>query len=172
MVTPTPTSPPQMKKGEGGRRGGRGERGGKDMSLSTNAIREERKRKIVEMKMQVMQTLTEATLLRLGGEHKAIFQLNKGLIHVLKLVSQAPGGKISTRELLRSIKSTSMHKHLKESELLGFIKRETERMPKGQKGGTMVVNSLTEEGRILLKMANEFDNDNDNDDSNISSKDD
>src|SRR5215216_6827999 len=108
MVTPTPTPPPQMKKGEGGRGGG--ERGGKDVSLSTNAIREERKRKIVEMKMQVMQTLTEATLLRLGGEHKAIFQLNKGLIHVLKLVSQAPGGKISTRELLRSINSTSMHK--------------------------------------------------------------
>jgi hypothetical protein len=96
--------------------------------------------------------LTEATLERLGGSAKAIFQMNKGLIHVLNLINQAPEGKMSTRELLRSINSTSMHKHLTEAEELGFIKRYTERMPKGQKGGVMVVNSLTEEVRVLLKL--------------------
>jgi len=91
------------------------------------------------MKTQVIQTLREATLQRLGGSAKAIFQMNKGLIHVLNLINQAPEGKISTRELLRSINSTSMHKYLKEAEELGFLKRYTQRMPQGQKGGVMVI---------------------------------
>ena len=158
MVTPTPTPPPQIKK-EKERSGGDDddseERLLRDLSLSTKAIREEKKRKRVEMKMQVLQTLTEATLLRLGGQ-KAIFQMNKGLIHVLELIEKAPGGRISTRELLRTINSTAMHKYLKEAELSGFIKRELEQMPPGQKGGRMMVNSLTEEGRVLLEMAGEY----------------
>jgi hypothetical protein len=128
----------------------------KDLSLSTNAIREERKRKIAEMRSQVMQTLTDATFLKLGGQDKAVLDMNKGLIHILELINKAPEGKMSTRELLRTINSTAMHKLLKEAELYGFVKRELEQMPQGQRGGRMMVNSLTEEGRVLLVLAKEF----------------
>lgn len=127
----------------------------KDTSLSAIPIREEKKRRLAEMKALVIQTLTQTTLERLGGRRKAIFQLNKGLIHVLELIDQAPEGKISTRELLRTINSTTMHKYLKEAELSGFVKREMVKAPEGKKGGTMVVNSLTEEGRVLLELADE-----------------
>jgi DNA-binding HxlR family transcriptional regulator len=133
----------------------------KDKSLIVKTIRIGSKRIVVgehefNMKSQVIQTLREATLDRLGGSARAIFDMNKGLIHVLNLINQAPEGKISTRELLRSINSTSMHKYLKEAEELGFLKRYTERMPPGQKGGVMVMNSLTEEGRVLLKLHDEL----------------
>ena len=141
--------------------------GRKDKSLNTKLLRwddviiskakkEEPRRKQVEMKMQVMDTLTEATLLKMGGQEKAILEMNKGLIHILELIDQAPNGKISTRELLRTVNSTSMHKLLKEAELLGFVKRELEKMPEGQKGGVMMANSLTEEGRVLLRLAADF----------------
>src|SRR5215210_1420705 len=97
----------------------------KDMSFITKTIQVGNKRIVVgerefDMKTQVMQTLMEATLDRLGGSARVIFAMNKGLIHVLNLINQAPEGKISTRELLRSINSTSMHKHLQEAEQLGF----------------------------------------------------
>ncbi len=133
----------------------------KDMSFSGKAIHPELEKLSKEddklkMKLQVMQTLTEATIQRVGSFEKAIFQMNKGLLHVLNLINQAPEGKISTRELLRIINSTSMHKYLKEAEELGFIKRYTERMPQGQKGGVMIMNSLTEEGRVLLKLHDEL----------------
>ena len=110
----------------------------KDMSFIAKTIRVDGKRITVgedefKMKSRAIQTLTEATLQRLGGSAKAILEMNKGLIHVLNLINQTPEGKMSTRELLRSINSTSMHKYLKEAEELGFIKRYTERMPKGQK---------------------------------------
>jgi len=135
----------------------------KDMSVIERPIRPDVKEKLSEednrlkMKLQVIETLTEATFERLGGSARAIFDMNKGLIHVLNLINQAPEGKISTRELLRIINSTSMHKYLKEAEELGFIKRYTERMPQGQKGGVMIMNSLTEEGRVLLKLHDELD---------------
>ena len=128
----------------------------KDLSLRVNSIPKEEERKLMER--YILQTLTETTLLRLGGGNKAIFELNKGLIHVLELIKKAPGGMISTRELLRTINSTTMHKYLKEAELSGFIKRELTKPPEGKKGGTMVVNSLTEEGRVLLELANEYFN--------------
>jgi hypothetical protein len=143
----------------------------KDMSLSTKTIHTDDKRIVVvgvkgkrelKMKTQVMQLLTEATLQRLGGSTKAILEMNKGLLHVLHLIDVAPEGKISTRKLLGSINSTSMHKYLKEAEELGFIQRYTERMPQGQKGGIMVMNALTEKGRCLLQLHDELD-------SNISS---
>jgi hypothetical protein len=34
--------------------------------------------------------------------------------------------------------------------------RYTERMPQGQKGGVMIMTSLTEEGRVLLKLHDEL----------------
>jgi hypothetical protein len=126
----------------------------KDLSLRVNSIPKEEERKLMER--YILQTLTETTLLRLGGGNKAIFELNKGLIHVLELIKKAPGGMISTRELLRTINSTTMHKYLKEAELSGFIKREMVKVPEGKKGGTMIVNSLTEEGRVLLDLADEY----------------
>jgi hypothetical protein len=98
----------------------------KDKSFSTKTIHADDDKRIVvigvkgerefKMKTQVIQTLTEATLQRLGGSAKAILEMNKGLLHVLHLIDVAPEGKISTRELLRSINSTSMHKYLKEAE--------------------------------------------------------
>lgn len=163
MVTPTPTPPPQIRKKEEEEKDEiaaavmeRLEGMRKDVSLISKAIRQERKRKLVEMKMQVMDTLTEATFLKMGGPYKAILEMNRGLIHVLELIDQAPNGKISTRELLRTLNSTSMHKLLKEAEAFGFVKRELVKMPEGQKGGKMMANSLTEEGRVLLGLAGEY----------------
>jgi hypothetical protein len=130
----------------------------KDMSLVVaNPIGSERKRKLGEMQYRVIQTLLEATVNKKdGGLHRMVFQMNKGLFHILEIINKAPNGKISTRDLLRTINSYNMHKLLKEGERLGFVKRETERMPEGKKGGVMVVNSLTEDGRVLLELSDQY----------------
>jgi hypothetical protein len=108
------------------------------------------------MQAYAMQQLIDSTLQRIGNSYETIFNMNRGLLHILDLIDKSPGGKIPTRELLRTMHSYNMHKHLKEAEKLGYIKRETERMPEGQKGGSMVVNSLTEEGHLLLKLSREY----------------
>ena len=133
-------------------------KGRKDMSpLNTNPIGSERKKKSREMQYRVIQTLLEATVNKKdGGLHRMVFQMNKGLFHILEIIDKAPNGKISTRDLLRTINSYNMHKLLKEAERLGFVKRETERMPEGKKGGVMVVNSLTEHGRVLLGLSDQY----------------
>ena len=130
----------------------------KDMSLVVaNPIGSETKWKLGEMQYRVIQTLLEATVNKKdGGLHRMVFQMNKGLFHILKIIDKAPNGKISTRDLLRTINSYNMHKLLKEAERLGFVKRETERLPEGKKGGVMVVNSLTEHGRVLLGLSDQY----------------
>jgi hypothetical protein len=134
------------------RRGGR-----KDTSLTTNPIGSERKKRLREIQYRVIQTLLEATVNKKdGGLHRMVFQMNKGLFHILEIIDKSPNGKISTRDLLRTINSYNMHKLLKEAERLGFVKRETERMPEGKKGGVMVVNSLTEDGRVLLGLSDQY----------------
>ena len=133
-------------------------RGRKDISfVVTNPRGGERKRNLGEMQYRVIQTLLEATVNRKdGGLHRLVFQMNKGLFHILEIIDKAPNGKISTRDLLRTINSYNMHKLLKEAERLGFVRRETERMPEGKKGGVMVVNSLTEDGRVLLELSDQY----------------
>ena len=132
-------------------------RGRKDTSINANPRGSERKKKLREMQYRVIQTLLEATVNKKdGGLHRMIFQMNKGLFHILEIIDKAPNGKISTRDLLRTINSYNMHKLLKEAERLGFVKRETERMPEGKKGGVMVVNSLTEDGRVLLGLSDQY----------------
>lgn len=129
----------------------------KDMSLGINPIHSGRKKKLREMQYRVIQTLLEATVNKKdGGLHRMVFQMNRGLFHVLQIIDKAPNGKISTRDLLRTINSYNMHKLLKEAEKLGFVKRETERMPEGKKGGVMVVNSLTKDGRVLLGLSDQY----------------
>jgi hypothetical protein len=130
----------------------------KDISfVVTNPRGGERKRNLGEMQYRVIQTLLEATVNRKdGGLHRLVFQMNKGLFHILEIIDKAPNGKISTRDLLRTINSYNMHKLLKEAERLGFVRRETERMPEGKKGGVMVVNSLTEDGRVLLELSDQY----------------
>lgn len=129
----------------------------KDMSLGINPIHSGRKKRLREMQYRVIQTLLEATVNKKdGGLHRMVFQMNRGLFHVLQIIDKAPNGKISTRDLLRTINSYNMHKLLKEAEKLGFVKRETERMPEGKKGGVMVVNSLTEDGRVLLGVSDQY----------------
>ena len=133
-------------------------RGKKNTSINTNPIGiSGRKKRLKQMQYRVIQTLLEATVNKKdGGLHRMVFQMNRGLFHVLEIIDKAPNGKISTRELLRAINSYNMHKLLKEAERLGFVKRETERMPEGKKGGVMVVNSLTEDGRILLGLSDQY----------------
>lgn len=146
-ATPTPQEENRTRKG----------RERKDVSFSTNPLGSEKKKKLKEMQYRVIQTLLEATVSKKdGGLHRMIFQMNKGLFHILEIIDKAPNGKISTRDLLRTINSYNMHKLLKEAERLGFVKRETERMPEGRKGGVMVVNSLTEDGRILLGLSDQY----------------
>jgi hypothetical protein len=132
-------------------------RGRKDMSLGINPIHSGRKKRLREMQHRVIQILLEATVNKKdGGLHRMVFQMNRGLFHILEIIDKAPNGKISTRDLLRTINSYNMHKLLKEAERLGFVKRETERMPEGKKGGVMVVNSLTEDGRVLLGLSDQY----------------
>ena len=129
----------------------------KDTSLNTNPIGSGRKKRLREIQYRVIQTLLEATVSKKdGGLHSMVFQMNRGLFHILEIIDKAPNGKISTRDLLRTINSYNMHTLLKEAERLGFVKRETERMPEGKKGGIMVVNSLTEDGRILLGLSDQY----------------
>lgn len=129
----------------------------KDISSSTNTLGNGKKKKLREVQYRVIQTLLEATANKKdGGLHRLVFQMNKGLFHILEIIDKAPNGKISTRDLLRTINSYNMHKLLKEAERLGFVKRETERMPEGKKGGVMVVNSLTEDGRVLLGLSDQY----------------
>ena len=132
-------------------------RGRKNTSSSTNPLGSEKKKKLRKVQYRVIQTLLEATVNKKdGGLHRLVFQMNKGLFHILEIIDKAPNGKISTRDLLRTINSYNMHKLLKEAERLGFVKRETERMPEGKKGGVMVVNSLTEDGRVLLGLSDQY----------------
>jgi hypothetical protein len=132
-------------------------RGRKDMSLGINPIHNGRKKRLREMQNRVIQILLEATVNKKdGGLHRMVFQMNRGLFHILEIIDKAPNGKISTRDLLRTINSYNMHKLLKEAERLGFVKRETERLPEGKKGGVMVVNSLTEDGRVLLGLSDQY----------------
>lgn len=132
-------------------------RGRKDTTLNANPIRSGRKKRLREMQYRVIQTLLEATVNKKdGGLHRMVIQMNRGLFHILEIIDKAPNGKISTRDLLRTINSYNMHKLLKEAERLGFVKRETERMPEGKKGGIMIVNSLTEDGRVLLGMSDQY----------------
>jgi hypothetical protein len=132
-------------------------RGRKDAYLNANPIGSGRKKRLREMQYRVIQTLLEATVNKKdGGLHRMVFQMNRGLFHILEIINTAPNGKISTRDLLRTINSYNMHKLLKEAERLGFVKRETERMPEGKKGGVMVVNSLTEDGRVLLGLSDQY----------------
>lgn len=132
-------------------------RGRKDMSLGINPIHSGRKKRLREMQYRVIQILLEATVNKKdGGLHRMVFQMNRGLFHILEIIDKAPNGKISTRDLLRTINSYNMHKLLKEAERLGFVKRETERLPEGKKGGVMVVNSLTEDGRVLLGLSDQY----------------
>lgn len=127
------------------------------MSLGINPIHNGRKKRLREMQYRVIQTLLEATVNKKdGGLHRMVFQMNRGLFHILQIIDKAPNGKISTRDLLRTINSYNMHKLLKEAERLGFVKRETERMPEGKKGGIMIVNSLTEDGRVLLGLSDQY----------------
>jgi hypothetical protein len=132
-------------------------RGRKDKSLGINPIHNGRKKRLREMQNRVIQILLEATVNKKdGGLHRMVFQMNRGLFHILEIIDKAPNGKISTRDLLRTINSYNMHKLLKEAERLGFVKRETERLPEGKKGGVMVVNSLTEDGRVLLGLSDQY----------------
>lgn len=132
-------------------------RGRKDMSLGINPIHSGRKKRLREMQYRVIQILLEATVNKKdGGLHRMVFRMNRGLFHILEIIDKAPNGKISTRDLLRTINSYNMHKLLKEAERLGFVKRETERLPEGKKGGVMVVNSLTEDGRVLLGLSDQY----------------
>lgn len=132
-------------------------RGRKGMSLGINPIHSGRKKRLREMQNRVIQILLEATVNKKdGGLHRMVFQMNRGLFHILEIIDKAPNGKISTRDLLRTINSYNMHKLLKEAERLGFVKRETERLPEGKKGGVMVVNSLTEDGRVLLGLSDQY----------------
>jgi hypothetical protein len=164
MVTPStpPPAPPHIspQRTTANQQEDRNKRrkGRKDMSpLNTNHIGNGRKKKLGQMQYRVIQTLLEATVNKKnGGLHRMVFQMNKGLFHILEIIDKAPNGKISTRDLLRTINSYNMHKLLKEAEKLGFVKRETERMPEGKKGGVMVVNSLTEDGRVLLGLSGQY----------------
>jgi hypothetical protein len=161
MATPTPRTAPQnivpqrMTANQQEDRTKR--RARKDTSLNTNPIGSGRKKRLREIQYRVIQTLLEATVSKKdGGLHSMVFQMNRGLFHILEIIDKAPNGKISTRDLLRTINSYNMHTLLKEAERLGFVKRETERMPEGKKGGIMVVNSLTEDGRILLGLSDQY----------------
>jgi hypothetical protein len=166
MVTPTTTTttprtaPPNIaprRMTATQQENGDKRRGRKDMSLGINPIHSGRKKRLREMQNRVIQILLEATVNKKdGGLHRMVFQMNRGLFHILEIIDKAPNGKISTRDLLRTINSYNMHKLLKEAERLGFVKRETERLPEGKKGGVMVVNSLTEDGRVLLGLSDQY----------------
>ena len=155
QTTPQNIAPQRMTANQQEDRNKR--RGRKDTTLNTNPIGSGRKKRLREMQYRVIQTLLEATVNKKdGGLHRMVFQMNRGLFHILEIIDKAPNGKISTRDLLRTINSYNMHKLLKEAERLGFVKRETERMPEGKKGGIMVVNSLTEDGRVLLGLSDQY----------------
>lgn len=108
--------------------------------------------KRMRMAHQIVKSLTDETIRDIMLPER-VFQMNKGLIHILQVINDSPSGNISTRDLLRTINSYNMHKLISKGERLGFIKRKTTAMPKGKKGGRMVVNSLTYEGKLLLKIA-------------------
>jgi hypothetical protein len=82
--------------------------------------------------------------------------MNRGLIHLLQIIDQAPKGQISTRMLLKSIKSYDLHRLIKKAETLGFIKREKVPKPPGQRGNNITINSLTPEGREILKVTDDL----------------
>jgi hypothetical protein len=109
-----------------------------------------------KMQNQAVQALVNSTLERISNSYEMIFGMNRGLIHILQLIDSAPGGKISTRELLRTMNSMNMHKYLKQAERLGYVRRESQKMPPGRKGGNMIVNSLTEQGRYVLALSDEY----------------
>jgi len=132
---------------------------------SSGAVMSKRKEdlKIIREKMMslptAMQTLRVATIneitVPLSSPHR-ILSMNKGLIHLLQIIGKAPNGQISTRKLLDTVNSRDLHKLIIKGEELGFIKREKVPKPPGQRGNNMVINSLTEEGRALLRVANKI----------------
>lgn len=117
---------------------------------------------IRHMKAHALQVLNEAAITAAIAKQppsftpKRLLYMNRGLIHLLEIIDQSPESQISTRKLLEAINSGDLHRLIKKAEELGFIKREKVKKPKGQKGNNMVVNSLTEEGRVLLGLADEF----------------
>jgi hypothetical protein len=122
--------------------------------------------KIIREKMRslrnnttAMQTLRVATINdivpALSSPEKLV-SMNRGLIHLLQIINKAPNGQISTRKLLDTLNSRDLHRLIIKGEELGFIKRDKVPKPPGQKGNNMMVNSLTEEGRALLKVANKI----------------
>jgi hypothetical protein len=83
-----------------------------------------------------------------------LFQLNEGLIHVLQVINDSPTKQMSTRSLLKIVKSHNMRKNIEKAHRLGLIRRESMKMPQGRKGGNMVMNSITETGKLLLEVEN------------------
>jgi hypothetical protein len=109
------------------------------------------------MSSPAMQALMVSTFndMELTSPRK-ILSLNRGLIHLMHIIDKAPNGQISTRKLLKSINSYDLHHLIKKAEALGFIKREKVPKPHGQKGNNMTINSLTPEGRELLRVADDL----------------
>jgi DNA-binding MarR family transcriptional regulator len=109
------------------------------------------------MSSPVMQTLMMSTLndIEITSPQK-ILSMNRGLIHLLYIIDKAPNGQISTRKLLDGINSRDLHHLIKKGESLGFIRREKVPKPKGERGNNMTINSLTPEGRALLRVADDL----------------
>ncbi len=99
----------------------------------------------------MLETLQQAVLYESKAEPYKLVQMNKGLIHVLQVIRDAPNGRMSTRGFLKEIGSWEMQKDLKKAVDLNLVRREKERMPKGQKGRERIINYLTEEGKRLLE---------------------
>jgi hypothetical protein len=102
---------------------------------------------------QVIETLVAAVP---QPTPQQLLHMNRGLIHVLQIIDQAPNGQISTRKLLETINSGDLHKLIKKGEELGFIERKKVKNPKGQKGNNMVVNSLSPMGYKLLELSDGY----------------
>jgi hypothetical protein len=103
---------------------------------------------------QVLETLVSALP---QPTPKQLIRMNRGLIHLLQIISGAPEDEgVPTRELLKLINSGDLHRLIKKGEKLGFIERKKIKNPHG-KGNNMVVNSLTPMGFMLLDMADAYD---------------
>jgi hypothetical protein len=103
---------------------------------------------------QVLETLASTVPQPTPGQ---LIRMNRGLIHLLQIISESPDGEISTRELLETINSGDLHKLIKKGEKLGFIERKKVKNPHGKKGNNVVVNSLAPMGLMLLEIADAYD---------------
>src|SRR5215217_7751939 len=111
----------QMPKKQQGKIKGYQQQKQKQELLSSDILDElNRTNKLIS---QVIQTLTTALVKNAAQQPEKLLQMNKSLIHLLQVIDAAPEDKISTRELLRTIKSYNMHRFLKEAEELGFVSR-------------------------------------------------